>query len=256
MTGRLAGVVHHLAKQITATYRHSLKLVFGEVYVTPAYRKTKRVIRFFYGGASGTILTFCVGYTFANVFGFPACVDGASMTPTLNHPAAPSYTKELYARVVPKSYTTLRYWLALDVDWVFVNCWAARGLDVERGEVVIFTSPKDPPGYVIKRVIALEGDEVETSAASSVVLKRGAAWVEGDNTLNSIDSNTYGPICLGLVVGKATHVVWPPERWRRLKPDLAPAIKRRGIEQKEDGKLRFVLHESSEPVADDSGDWM
>ena len=68
----------------------------------------------------------------------------------------------------------------------------------------------DPPEYVIKRVIALEGDEVETSAASSVVLKRGAAWVEGDNALNSIDSNTYGPICLGLVVGKASHVVWPP----------------------------------------------
>ena len=68
----------------------------------------------------------------------------------------------------------------------------------------------DPPEYVIKRVIALEGDEVETSAASSVVLKRGAAWVEGDNALNSIDSNTYGPICLGLAVGKASHVVWPP----------------------------------------------
>lgn len=68
----------------------------------------------------------------------------------------------------------------------------------------------DPPEYVIKRVIALEGDEVETSAASSIVLNRGAAWVEGDNALNSIDSNTYGPICLGLVVGKASHVLWPP----------------------------------------------
>ena len=69
----------------------------------------------------------------------------------------------------------------------------------------------DPPEYVIKRVIALEGDEVETSDASSVVtLNRGAAWVEGDNAQNSIDSNTYGPICVGLVVGKASHVIWPP----------------------------------------------
>ena len=38
MTGRLADVVHHLAKQITSTYRHSLRLIFGEVYVAPAYR--------------------------------------------------------------------------------------------------------------------------------------------------------------------------------------------------------------------------
>ena len=70
----------------------------------------------------------------------------------------------------------------------------------------------DPPEYVIKRVIALEGDEVETSDASSsvVTLNRGAAWVEGDNAQNSIDSNTYGPICVGLVVGKASHVIWPP----------------------------------------------
>ena len=122
--------------------------------------------------------------------------------------------------------------MGLDVDWVFVNCWAARGFDVQRGEIVIFISPKgimspdrkycilherlfpEPAEYVIKRVIALEGDEVEPSsdaASSSVVtLKRGAAWVEGDNAQNSIDSNTYGPICLGLVVGKASHVIWPP----------------------------------------------
>ena len=38
MTGRLADAVHHFAKQITGTYRHSLRLIFGEVYVAPAYR--------------------------------------------------------------------------------------------------------------------------------------------------------------------------------------------------------------------------
>ena len=58
-------------------------------------------------------------------------------------------------------------------------------------------------------MIALEGDEVETSAGG-VVLNPGAIWVEGDNAEKSIDSNNYGPICLGLVVGKASHVVWPP----------------------------------------------
>ena len=58
-------------------------------------------------------------------------------------------------------------------------------------------------------MIALEGDEVETSDGG-VVLNPGAIWVEGDNAEKSIDSNNYGPICLGLVVGKASHVIWPP----------------------------------------------
>ena len=36
--GKFGGAVHHLAKQITSTYRHSLRLILGEFYVTPAYR--------------------------------------------------------------------------------------------------------------------------------------------------------------------------------------------------------------------------
>ena len=47
------------------------------------------------------------------------------------------------------------------------------------------------------------------------------------------------------------------ERWGRLKPDLAPATKRRAMERKEDGKFRFALHEANEPSdADDSTDWI
>ena len=38
MTGRLAGVVHHLAKSVTSSYRHSLRLILGDVYVGPVYR--------------------------------------------------------------------------------------------------------------------------------------------------------------------------------------------------------------------------
>ena len=99
------------------------------------FSKTKRAVRFVYRGAYSAILTFCVGSTFVNVIGFPASVAGASMRPTLNHPVNRS-------SIFSISENKLGTWLGLDVDWVFVNCWAARGLDVQRGEIVIFTSPK------------------------------------------------------------------------------------------------------------------
>ena len=83
---------------------------------------------------------------------------------------------------------------------------------------------------------------------------RGHCWVEGDNAAVSHDSNRFGPVrythrlsllCLcfsfpsrtatlplfhlhlhfasqvplGLVVSRATHIIWPPSRWRRLTPE-------------------------------------
>ena len=57
------------------------------------------------------------------------------MRPTLNEQASRASNFSI-------SDTKLSTWLGLDVDWVYVNCWAARGLDVQRGEIVIFTSPK------------------------------------------------------------------------------------------------------------------
>lgn len=49
-----------------------------------------------------------------------------------------------------------------------------------------------------------------------VHIPEGYCWVEGDHTGNSLDSNTFGPVSLGLITAKATLVVWPPARWQRL----------------------------------------
>lgn len=43
--------------------------------------------------------------------------------------------------------------------------------------------------------------------------------VEGDHIHNSLDSNSFGPIPLGLLTAKATYIVWPPSRWRHLKSE-------------------------------------
>jgi len=58
-------------------------------------------------------------------------------------------------------------------------------------------SPKDPEKMLIKRVIGIEGDTVFTRPPypfKTAVVPVGHVWVEGDDGVHSIDSNTYGPV--------------------------------------------------------------
>ncbi|WAR25306.1 IMP2L-like protein [Mya arenaria] len=79
-------------------------------------------------------------------------------------------------------------------------------------------APYNPKNTVIKRIIALEGDSVSHVNSDDVWVRvpRGQCWVEGDNPRFSKDSNSYGPVPLGLIQAKATHIVWPPRRWCKL----------------------------------------
>ncbi len=57
-------------------------------------------------------------------------------------------------------------------------------------------------------------DEVELGADQYFLL--------GDNSAHSSDSRAWGPVPLARIVGRATRVVWPPSRWRRLdEPNTA-----------------------------------
>ncbi|KAK0044771.1 mitochondrial inner membrane protease subunit 2, partial [Biomphalaria pfeifferi] len=80
-------------------------------------------------------------------------------------------------------------------------------------------SPKDPTTWLIKRVVALEGDQVKADSCFEEIcdVPKGHCWVEGDNRKCSMDSNNFGPVSLGLVTAKATHVIWPPSRWGTLE---------------------------------------
>lgn len=92
---------------------------------------------------------------------------------------------------------------------------------MNRGEIVSLISPKDPKQRIIKRVIACQGDTVKTLGYKETFIKvpPGNVWVEGDYTANSMDSNTFGPVPLGLLTAKATHIVWPPSSWKKLSSD-------------------------------------
>lgn len=84
--------------------------------------------------------------------------------------------------------------------------------------MVSFISPKDPNQRLIKRVVALPGDTVQTLGYEEkfVKVKPGHFWVEGDHIENSLDSNTFGQLPLGLLTAKATSVVWPFNNRRKL----------------------------------------
>ncbi|KAI8918957.1 peptidase S24/S26A/S26B/S26C [Entophlyctis helioformis] len=42
---------------------------------------------------------------------------------------------------------------------------------------------------------------------------QGHVWIEGDEPHRGIDSRVFGPVPIGLVIGRVLGVVWPPERF-------------------------------------------
>ncbi|KAL3852851.1 hypothetical protein ACJMK2_016464 [Sinanodonta woodiana] len=136
-----------------------------------------------------------VTITTLDLFGYVAKVEGASMQPVLN----PDTEKR---------------------DYVYLNKWAAHSYRFERGEIVSLLSPFNPDQTLIKRIIGLEGDVIRpiNCKEGSVTIPEGHCWVEGDHHKQSMDSNLFGPVSLALIVAKASHIVWPPHRWQRLKP--------------------------------------
>jgi inner membrane protease subunit 2 len=119
-------------------------------------------------------------------------------------------------------------------DRVFFNKWNPVE-KLRRGDVVLFNAPHKPDSLSVKRVVALGGDTVllDTrrrpedvvngavndaarkwdmlfhSRRGRVLVPEGHVWVEGDNWRSSHDSNAYGPISRGLIVGKAACLVRP-----------------------------------------------
>ncbi|XP_035746801.1 mitochondrial inner membrane protease subunit 2 isoform X1 [Egretta garzetta] len=188
----------------------------------------KRYIKAFF---KGFFVAVPVTVTFLDRVACVARVEGASMQPSLN----PGGRK------------------ASDV--VLLNHWSIRNYDVQRGDIVslvlltfdpstkgeqiggeseetekdvtLAKSPRNPEQKIIKRVIALEGDIIKTIGYKKKYVKvpHGHIWVEGDHRGHSFDSNAFGPVSLGLLHARATHILWPPQRWQKLEPMLPPERK-------------------------------
>ncbi|MDS2172418.1 MULTISPECIES: signal peptidase I [unclassified Nesterenkonia] len=167
-------------------------------------------------------------------------------------------------------------------DRIVVNLLAPEVMDVERGDVVVFEDtrgwwgaaeaadttalqdtliflglmPDTSAHYVVKRVIGMDGDEVECCDDSgrisvngepihepylfpgdapsqtefSVTVPEGHVWLLGDHRSASADSRAHvqdgdmGAVPLDDVIGRSTAIIWPWDRWAGGGSDRDPFI--------------------------------
>ena len=110
-------------------------------------------------------------------------------------------------------------------DAVVLDCWSARSLAYQRGDVVVLSSPHEPKEMLTKRIVGMPGDWVRPRAAAQaeasgddasrgmlgnlVHVPRGQLWVEGDNEASSNDSNSFGCVAAALVEARVCFKIWP-----------------------------------------------
>ncbi|MBN1121093.1 MAG: signal peptidase I [Anaerolineae bacterium] len=120
-----------------------------------------------------------------------------------------------------------------------------------RGDIVVLRSPEDLSTVLVKRVIALPGEEVavrndtvyidgvrldepylEASGPSfddrTWTVPDDKVFVMGDNRLPSRDSRTWGPVNKETIIGKAWLIYWPVNAWGLIPhyrhPDPLPVV--------------------------------
>jgi signal peptidase I len=121
-------------------------------------------------------------------------------------------------------------------DRVFVNKFIYRFSEPERGDIVVFESVNGGEEDLIKRVVALPGDEIEVRNGTVLVngeeqeepylnrglpfngsyqpteIPEGEVFVMGDNRANSADSRVFGALPVENIEGEAFMRFWPPPR--------------------------------------------
>jgi signal peptidase I len=126
---------------------------------------------------------------------------------------------------------------------------------IQRGEVISLVSPKDPDECLIKRVIGLPGDLVKTIRYKKkfVTVPEGHLWIEGDNYSCSNDSNNFGCVPMGLIMGKAKMIYHP--RVKLIQQDLPKHRKLKEIRSKYgNGKANFYIDFKGKSDEDDFDD--
>lgn len=135
-----------------------------------------------------------VGVTVSDRYASVVPIRGASMSPTFN-PRATSLAGPVTG------------------DYVLVEKFCLQKYKFSPGDVIVYRSPCNYKEKHVKRIIALPGDWVGTRQTYDVVkVPEGHCWVEGDNAECSMDSRSFGPIPMGLIQGRVSHIVWPPQR--------------------------------------------
>ncbi|XP_051130748.1 uncharacterized protein LOC127251198 isoform X2 [Andrographis paniculata] len=139
-------------------------------------------------------------------------VRGSSMSPTLNPRCKNSSPFVMDDRVLVEKFCLNKY-------------------KFSRGDVVVFRSPMNYKEKYIKRIAALPGDLIHLSSCHTVSVPKGHCWVVGEDASCSLDSTSFGPIPMGVICGRVTHVVWPPQRIGRVGNEVPmfPEVEQIGI---------------------------
>lgn len=158
-----------------------------------AKNATKAVVRIAGGFTAASLVTL---YVDQNIVGV-RIAHGPSMSPLLNKI---EFTEAKFAdRKNPNRDSLNRN------DIVILK----RKFELERGDVVVLEDPKRKYNTLIKRVVALQGDQIVPLGFNDVLLdpvtlQEGEAWVESDaGGFKWRDSNLFGPIRLEAIEGKA-----------------------------------------------------
>jgi signal peptidase I len=110
-----------------------------------------------------------------------------------------------------------------------------RFSEPSRGDVIVFQAPANANELIVKRIVALPGDVIDTRAGSvrigghtlaepylarpastgaieAQIVPADSYFVMGDNRDRSYDSRHWGALPRGLVIGRARMILWssPP----------------------------------------------
>ena len=110
-----------------------------------------------------------------------------------------------------------------------------RGKAVERQDIILFKNPLDKTEKYVKRVIGVAGDEIKIVAGAvylngsqldetyveqdwfvdeqTLIVPNGMLYVLGDNRNNSLDSREFGVVPVEDVLGRASFVLLPIQRF-------------------------------------------
>ncbi|CAG9529497.1 unnamed protein product [Cercopithifilaria johnstoni] len=177
--------------------RRAIRHGKNEVNKTQPFSLTTHLIREFLIRLGKSVGILSVAVVFVDVIGYPASITGSSMEPTLHG--------------IDKK------WWKRDIVWL-----SRFGLDrPEIGQIYTFIPPNDPDKRHIKRITAVDGDIIRPKRGPSFLeIPNGCYWMESDNPNNYSDSRLYGPVSGGLLTARATHIIWPPKRWRTIKTEV------------------------------------
>jgi len=128
-----------------------------------------------------------------------------------------------------------------DTVFILTNPQAGVLSKLQRGDVITLLNPRNPSEKLIKRMVAVEGDQVTHGNSDDVVvIPRGHVWVEGDNPKHSIDSRMFGAVPKGLIISKVTRALSFGPILRKENTESATIVTK-----SEDVKRREVIHDNN-----------